>query len=263
MTRWSELEPDSAMLKALVSADSGGTRQAAISSKSSSDRSQWSNRFADSCAVMVADALRQNGHFNQFEIRPNADGSGKESLTFVAAGSKKQVDVIAATLASGLQVGFSLKGLNFGGAYSFDHNLTGRTYELMDEVSQIHEYQASAFMVGIFFIPLLSTEDKQSGPSSFARTVAHLRARSGRTEVTLPAQFRRCDFAAVGLYAAGDDGEVAERGAVRFLDVRDDPPRRGRPSIESTLSLPQLMERISSLHASDPLSIAWADPEPD
>lgn len=260
--RWTDLSPEIAMTAALDFAESAAPRVTALAG-GREPKHRWSNRFADACAQMVADELRRHPRLSKFEIRPNEDGTGREARTFIAAGKKKQVDVIAATLASGLQVGFSLKGLNFvGPGGNYDHNLTGRTYELQDEVGAIHEYQAAAFVVGLYFLPVLAAEDKTSAPSSFARTVAHLRARTGRLDHTLPSQLRRCDAAAVALYAAGDPGEEIERGVVRYLDVFDAPPRRGRPRVETTLTLPQLVNRFAEMQARDEIEeIDWADPE--
>jgi hypothetical protein len=259
---WADLLPDHRMVVALDAADGAVPRSRALGGGREL-KHKWSNRFADACAQMVADEIRKHPRLSRFEIRPNSDGSGKEARTFIAAGKKKQVDVIVATLASGLQMGFSLKGLNFvGPSGNYDHNLTGRTYELQDEVGAIHEYQAAAFVVGLYFLPLLAAEDKTNAPSSFARTVAHLRARAGRFDHTLPSQLRRCDAAAVGLYAAGDPGEQATRGVVRYLDVLDSPPRRGRPLIESTLDLAGLIGRFADRQARDEITeIDWADPE--
>lgn len=260
---WYDLDPDPRLVRALDEADAGGTRTSALLGGQDAKK-LWSNRFADACAQMVADAVRVNPALRRFEIRPKSDGSGREALTFIAAGKKKRVDVIASTLASGLQVGFSLKGLNFRGpGGNFDHNLTGRTYELLDEVGSIHEYQPAAFMVGLYFLPLRATEDKLQAPSSFARTVAHLRARSGRLEELLPSQLRRCDAAAVALYVPGDPDDQFPRGVVRYFDVADNPPRRGRPKVESTLSLADWLQRIAVAHALDEAAIEWSEPESD
>lgn len=260
--RWEELEPDPAMALALGNTDEGGSRVEALDGNREL-RHGWSNRFADECAQMIADALRRNSHFRRFELRPHADRTGREALTFVAAGRKKRVDVIAATLATGLQLGVSLKGLNFPGSNrNYDHNLTGRTYELQDEVGVIHEYQPAAFIVGLYMLPLHAVSDKtERAPSSFARTVAHLRARTGRTDPTLASQFRRCDAAAVGLYVPNEPGHFSPAGVVRFLDVKDDPPRRGRPQVDTTLDLDELVARWAQRHAMDEAAIEWADPE--
>jgi hypothetical protein len=275
MQRWEDLKPDRAMLAAL---DAAGPRPI---NGDRADKNNWSNRFADQCAQIVADAVRKHTVFRRFEVRPNAQGKGKEALTFVAGGKRKKVDVIAATLASGLQLGVSLKGMNFRDqrGWQFDKNLTGRTYELQDEVRVIHGYQASAFMVGLAFLPLGSTDDKKSdrAPSSFARTVQHLRARTGRIDPTLPSQLDRLDMAAVSIYVPGDEEEFDSkgtllrykdpfpRGVVRYFDVMDDPPLRGRPQVASTLDLSDLVDRIAERYEGGGVSvrIQWSDPEAD
>lgn len=261
MKRWADLDPCPQMLRALQAADREGLRSDALDGDRN-PKHGWSNRFADSCAQMVADEARKHKRLKKYEIRPLEDGTGKEARTFVAAGQKKQVDVIVATLASGLQMGFSLKGLNFRGPNSnFDHNLTGRTYELLDEVGAIHEYQAAAFMVGLFFLPIMAAYDKKTAASSFAHTVAHLRARTGRTDLSLPSQNRRCDAAAVALYGAGDPDDTVPRGVVRFMDVSDNPPKRGLPQVHTTLGLKELIERFAAVQERDEMNIKWADPE--
>jgi hypothetical protein len=258
--RWADLGADEGMLGALKAAGVrplDGDRAA---------KNNWSNRFADACAVMVAGEVRQNAEFGRFEVRPNSDGSGREALTFVGSGDQKRVDVLASTLASGLQLGVSLKGMNFqdGQSGNYDKNLTGRTYELQAEVSAIHGYQPEAFLVGLFFLPIGATGDKQIGDSSFARTVARLRSRTGRIDTTLPSQLVRCDAAAVALYSPGDPSDDVARGAVRFFDVMTDPPRRGRPRLDTTLQLPDLVDRwAEQRQRAAGRKIDYVDPEDD
>jgi hypothetical protein len=97
--------------------------------------------------------------------RPSAGGGPAEPLTFVAGDRSKKVDVVVSSIVSGLQLGFSLKGMNFRDnvGMQFDKNLTGRTYELQDEVSVIHRYQPAAFLVALYFMPIAATVDKRSG----------------------------------------------------------------------------------------------------
>lgn len=261
--RWSELSPDPELVAALDYADEAMSRSQALIGDQN-EKKNWSKRFADGCARAVANALRRNSRLSKFEIRPNADGSGCEALTFIAPGKKKHIDVIVATLATGLQLGFSLKGLNFpnpNGRYT--HNLTGRTYELLDEVGAIHEYQPSAFMVALYMLPIQSVADMVQAPSSFAKTVAHLRARTGRLDLSFSAHARRCDAAAVGLYVPGDPGDAFPRGVVRFFDVMENPPRNGRPKLDSTTDLDGLVARVSEQQASEESNIEWAEPESD
>lgn len=278
--RWEDLNPDPNMVAALDAAEADQPRPESLEGDRA-DKNNWSNRFADACAIMVADAVRAHSTFQRFEVRPNADGSGKEALTFVAAGKRKRIDVIAATLASGLQLGISLKGMNFrdrAGA-QFDKNLTGRTYELQDEVRVLHGYQAASFVVGLYFMPLGATDDKWTdrSPSSFARTIEFLRGRTGRIDPSLTSQLAKADMAAVALYVPGDSEEfthkgrvfryedVLPRGVVRYFDVMDDPPRRGRPRLETTLGLDELVGRMADRYrgGGSDVSIDWADPEPD
>lgn len=252
------------MLAALDAADSVQSYEQALRSEDHNHKRNWSNRFADGCAQIVADAVRAHPAFGKFEVRPNPDGSGKEALTFVAAKQTKRVDVIAATLATGLQLGISLKGLNFRDeSSSYDHNLTGRTYELQDEVGVIHEYQPSSFVAALYFLPIQATHDKVKALTSFARTVAHLRARTGRVDPFLPSQLRRCDAAAVALYVPGVPGDLFSRGVVRYFDVAQDPPRRGRPRVETTLALGDWVDQLASAHANSEADIDWAEPESD
>jgi len=143
----------------------------------------------------------------------------------------------------GLQLGASLKGLNFRDDESgnFDKNLTGRLYELADEMTTVHRHLPHAFMAGIFFMPIDSCFDK--GQSSFAHTVFELRRRTDRDPAS-SAHNAKCDLAAVGLYSAGGGSETAqriERGAVRFFPVDHAPPRHGLPKVESTLDLEGLL----------------------
>ena len=93
----------------------------------------------------------------------------------------------------------------------------------------IHRYQPAAFLVALYFMPIAATVDKKSdsSPSSFARTVAHLRARTGRIDPTLPSQADHVDIAAIALYSPCDEEVIGSfayrdelpRGVVRyFLD---------------------------------------------
>jgi hypothetical protein len=177
-------------------------------------------------------------------------------------------------------VGISLKGAGFRDheGLQFAKNLTGRTYELMDEMRVIHGYQASAFLVVTYFVPIAATSDKktQIAPSSFAQIVEHLRTRTGRLDPTLPSQLERADMSVVALYVPGDyerhknqKGELFEysdslvRGVVRYFDVLVDPPSRGLPVVSDTHDLDDLIDLIHERYASGSRGprIRWADPE--
>jgi len=87
--RWDELLPDPEMAHALDAADRNGPRKKAPSGDQDAKR-DWSNRFADVCTQMVADALRRSTKLGKFDIRPRKDGSGKEALTFVAPARRRR-----------------------------------------------------------------------------------------------------------------------------------------------------------------------------
>lgn len=251
--KWKDLDPDPRLLATL---DAAGDRPA---DGSSHDKRNWGSRFADACAVMFADVVREHATFSNFEIRPNADGTGRESLTGVGGGKKKRVDVIVSTLASGLQVAISLKAENLSADDRLGRNTLNRIYELQDEVRAIHEYQPRAFVVGVFLMPLQTATDKAQH-SSFARCVAQLRARTGRTDYTSLGQINRLDWAVVGLYVP--DGE--QRGVVRYFDVHQAPPRVGRPKLETTLTIDDVVRHVSDHYERDlGDKIDYAEPEDD
>lgn len=269
--KWSDLAPDPDMVAALDAAEGAMPRAVAVAG-GRPQRHKWSNAFADACARMLATRFREHRTFASLEVLPATEGSA-EPRTFVAGDKKKQIDVVVSSLVSGLQVGVSLKGMNFrdSGGMQFDKNLTGRTYELQDEVRVVHEYQPAAFMIGLYFLPIAATVDKKSeaSTSSFARTVQHLRARTGRLDPTLPSHHSRLDLGVVCLYVPGDEeGGIGyrdglPRGVVRYFDVRRNPPRRGRPIIDSTLDLVGLVQLVADEYAPDAGRVEWAEPERD
>ncbi|MCC5870870.1 MAG: hypothetical protein JJU22_00585 [Gammaproteobacteria bacterium] len=243
----------------LAALDLAGPRPAS----GTSEKRNWGTRFADACATMFANELRQAPELNKLAIRPNADGSGRESLTGVGGRGKKKVDVIASTLSSGLQIALSLKAENFADKGSFGKNLMNRLYELQDEVRAIHEYQPRAYVVGVLFLPLAATQDRAQ-QSSFARSVANLRSRTGRSDFSSPTQWNKLDWSVIGLYGSGDVGDVAARGAVRYFDVGSAPPRVGRPAIDTTLDLDAVIATITQHYLVDGGElIDYAEPEAD
>jgi hypothetical protein len=256
---WFELQPENDIVLAL---DHAGQRP--LDSASQDDKRKWSERFANACAVMVAKHFREHQELSGKTVKPISLESGTEPLTPLGAGVKKRIDVTVTDSVLGLELGVSLKGLNFvdRGANNYDKNLTGRLYELGDEVRVVHEHLPHAFMVGIFFLPLSSCYDKnQEGraPSSFANAVIKLRSRSGRLDAALAAHASRCDQAYVALYTLeGEQG--LSRGLVRFFDVFKNPPRRGRPKVEATYSLSEMVDEVVA-SATNRAAIDWADPE--
>ena len=277
---WNDLQPDAGMVAALDYADVGTPRPQALLGVRK-DKHRWSNRFADACARMIAAELRQHPALKKLNVLPDDSGGSAEPPTFVAGDKSKKVDVVAASPVSGLQIGISLKGLNFrdNTHLNFDKNLTGRTYELQDEVRLIHGYQPASFMAAIYFVPIGSTADKRSSESqsSFAHIVEHLRHRTGRIDPTLPSQLEKVDSSAIALYNAGDEESIAyqrggsehqfsyqdpfPRGVVRYFDVQVDPPWRGRPRLSSTLSLKELLDLIVTRSRGATEPIDWAEPE--
>lgn len=253
--RWSELIPDPGIVAALKHA---GLRP---ENGSQDEKRHWSETFADGCAIAIADQLR-NSAVKKKRILPLSLADGTEPLTPLGSGTSKRIDVTVADPVLGLEIGASLKGLNFrdGKSGYFDKNLTGRLYELADEVRLVHEHLPHAFIAGIFFLPLESTEDKKTAPSSFAKTVIKLRERTGRLDVALAGHAPKCDAGYVALYATGDEAERFQPGVSRFLNVAKAPPRRGRPRVEDTQSLDEVVDEIV-MEATFSAESDWASPE--
>jgi len=257
--RWADLVPEPGIEKALAHA---GPRPEA---GSQSEKRHWSELFAHACALAFADELRKSPQLANKTINPVAIGQGSEKLVPLGAGTSKRIDVTVVDRVLGLEVGVSLKGLNFkdGNGEQFDKNLTGRMYEMGDEMRLVHEYLPRAFMVGIFFLPLDSTVDKTArADSSFARTVVSLRERTGRLDPSLGGQASRCDAAYVALYVTGAERQGFRAGVARMINVMAAPPRRGRPSVADTMSIAEAVEEIVS-QATFSSDVQWAEPEPD
>lgn len=272
--RWRDLEPDPEIVGALEYAGAEASREAirqeveriaqlATERERQRERAvlrdmrkRWSERFATACATMIAGELRRHPRIRQrYTVLPDQHGGGQETFTPLGYRKGKRVDVVVFGPLVGLQIGVSLKGLNFADdvAANHDKNLTGRLYELRDEVSTVHDYLPRAFMAVVFFMPVAGCFDKAAAPSSFAHLVAELRARTGRLDASVAAHGWRCDFAGVGLYAPGDpfDTEAGiSRGAVRYFSLTDAngapnwPPERELPRIETTLALSELVDRM-------------------
>lgn len=271
-TRWADLAPEGRVRDALDRADGPLAYMSAESGGTVDEKRNWSNRFADACARLLApvvrDAMQELGAPGDLEVYPAPEGTG-ERLVLLGEGSRKRIDVAVVHRLGGLRIDLSLKGLNFrdlqGGQY--DKNLTGRTYELEDELRQVRRLQPSAFVFALYWLPLHATSDKTSGESSFARTVVHLRARLQRGAAGAVRSPDRLDGAGVVLYAPYDipleSGQIVRRGVARCSDVAVDPPRRGRPRVDTTLSLAELVLQwvhlyLEAIGAARP---EWAQPE--
>lgn len=256
--RWADLEPEPGIVRALNHA---GIRD---DSAVQNTKRHWSENFANACAVAIADQFRKTDVSNK-RILPISLESGTEPLTPLGSGTSKRIDVTVADPILGLEIGASLKGLNFrdGKSGNFDKNLTGRLYELGDEVRLVHEHLPHAFMIGIFFMPLASVHDKTfRANSSFANAVVKLRERTGRLDAALAGHSSRCDMGFVALYTTGEEEEGYPPGVTRFLNVENPPPRRGRPRVEDTCSLQEAVDEAVA-RATYTKSITWAEPEAD
>jgi hypothetical protein len=237
-------------------------------------RKRWSERFATACATMIANEIRTHPAIRtRFDVRPDSHGGGQETFTPLGYKKGKRVDVVVAGPLVGLQIGISLKGLNFAddARGNHDKNLTGRLYELRDEVSTVHDYLPRAFMAAVVFMPVAGCLDKVGAPSSFAHLVAELRARTRRLDPSVGAHAWRCDLSAVALYSPGDpeDSELGiETGAFRIFPLEDEagnenpPPRRGLPIVASTVDLAEFVDRlIGSAISGSAVSIRYAPAE--
>jgi hypothetical protein len=257
---WKNLRPDPVMVAALSRAGDSPTPIA-----TQTEKKLWSKSFANSCALMLADELRRSRVLKALHVLPNADGANTEFVT--AAGTRgkgKKVDVSVSSLSAGLQLALTLKGGNFPdpGDAGYGKNLTGRLYELLDETRAVHEYHPHTPITCVYYFPLFAATDRPKR-STFARAVGTLRAHTGRQDPLLTTQFARFDWAVIGLYSRGlEDG--AERGAVRYFDVHEAPPKVGRPTVSTTMSTTELVRRIVSLYRGGRIEqIEYVDPEPD
>lgn len=257
--RWADLAPEPGIVAALAHA---GVRP---ESGSQSEKRRWSELFAHACALAFAEELRRAQELVGKHITPTAIGQGSEKLVPLGAGTSKRIDVTVVDRVLGLEIGMSLKGLNFrdSNGDQFDKNLTGRMYEMSDEMRLVHEYLPRAFMVGVFFLPLDSTVDKtERADSSFGRAVLALRERTGRLDPSLGGQASRCDAAYVALYATGAEPQGFPAGVTRLMNVQADPPRRGRPKIGETLSIAEAVREIV-VQATFSAATKWGEAEPD
>jgi hypothetical protein len=257
--RWSDLSPDPEILAAL---DHAGSRP---ESGGQNEKRHWSEGFADACAVAIANEVRRCQQLPRNKrVLPLSLEEGTEPLTPLGAGTQKRIDVTVADPVLGLELGFSLKGLNFKDTASgnYDKNLTGRLYELADETRMVHEHLPHAFLVGVFFLPIESTNDKLTGQSSFAHTVAKLRDRTGRLDFALAGHAARCDSGWVGIYTLGNEPQRYPRGLARFFSVKSFPPRRGRPRVGTTLSLTEMVDAVVA-KATQTSEHRYSEPEPE
>jgi len=259
MTRWAELEPDPRILAAL---DAVGPKPSVAAAQN--QKKNWSKAFADRCAIAIADALRHHPDLERLDIYPTADGRRTEPLVgAVGQGQKKRIDVAVATPAAGLHLGVSLKAGNFEDPQQghFGKNLTGRIYELRDEVNAIHSHHPHAILGCVYFFPIEACTDGRT-KSTLASVLGKLRAITGRDDPLLVSQFSRLDWSGIGLYSDGSGEPRIPRGAFQILDTAESPPALGRPVVSSTLSLEDAVDRLVSFLDSTEV-IDYAEPEED
>jgi len=288
MTLWEDLEPDARLVSALDHADDErGRRSALIAEGSPSDKNNWSNSFADVCARMVAKALRDRHYGRRLTVLPDPEGAAEPpTITYWERGEAKtkKIDVLVGDLIAGLQVAISLKGVGFRDQTSlgFGKNITGRLYELENETRRLHEYRPQAIVVGLYFVPIAAVDDKKTArtPSGFADVVTSLRRLTGRDDPHRQDEWHRVDLGFVALYVPGEPERFVTRnrdpakrepfsyddpfprGVVRYFDVREDPPKRGRPEVERTFTLEDMVDVIAEAQAGpSPKRLTWASPE--
>jgi hypothetical protein len=287
---WQDVKPDARLVRALEFADhERGRRSDLIVHGSPSEKNNWSNSFADSCARMVAGALRAHDFTKRLTVLPDPDGSAEPpTITYWERGEPKtkKVDVLVGDLIAGLQVAISLKGVGFRDQTSlgFGKNITGRLYELENETRRLHEYRPQAVVVALYFVPIGSVSDKKTErtPSGFADIATNVRRVTGRSDPHRQDEWHRVDLGFVGLYIPGETErfrtrekdptrrtnfeyfDILPRGVIRYFDVRQDPPKRKRPKVDHTHSLEGLVDVIAATQVGPPARVpAWADPERD
>jgi hypothetical protein len=198
-----------------------------VSGKKASDKKNYAEALSRRLALRFANLLRRTFP----SILPRADGAGQESKARTAKGFKR-LDVNYSTTELGLGLGLSIKTINFrdGKTKRYTKNYTRADNELRAEASDYHERQPYAVMIAVVFMPADACDDGSARiPSSFGQAVQIFRARGGREKpADLPALF---ELVLIGLYEVSPD----RFGDVVFFDVRDAPPKNGRPKELRTL----------------------------
>ncbi|HEX8436266.1 hypothetical protein [Archangium sp.] len=203
-------------------------------------------------ATLIANSLRPDFR----GITPDPRGKRQEQPARTAKGVKK-LDVNYSTPELGLGLGVSIKTVTHPDKASnrFTKNLTRIDNELRAEAMDYHVRQPYAVLVSVLFLPMdaaMELETQKDSPSSFAAAVRSMRFRAGRVlPIGEPELF---EAAFVALYEPGGP----TKGAVRFFDVRNAPPRRGMPN--NTLTLAQFVEQVRFVYdARNNPSFEYAD----
>ena len=246
------------------------------------EKKNYAQRLSNALAQAVADALRP-----EFPaVTPAADGSGQESAVGVARGTKR-LDVKVTDQTLGLLLSVSIKTYSFQD-YSPSKKTLGRwtkniirnDHELRGEAMVLHQRQPYSVLIGVMFEPTAITADgdptnpSDKGKSSFAHHVTTLSKRAGRGKrpvmggmpgawVDLGAEDPRYDLferVFIGLYEPDGD----QRGAVRFFDVENPPPRNGLPSVTATISFEEFVAAVrDEVTRRNRAAPSWADPDAD
>lgn len=236
-------------------------------SASREEKHAYALAFSRKLAVLLARALRPAFP----PVLPTEDDIGHESATGSAEG-KKRLDVKVWDDVLGLTLLVSIKTYSFQDwdnrrqrAGRYTKNIKRNGLELKDEADVLHRRQPYSVIVAILFLPNsacldgddMSTSDVQ-GVSSFASIVRRLRVRTGRSLDPDEKRFERFDLTErlyIGLYQYDEPN----RGALRFFDVMDSPPRNGLPPESSTKSLSEVVATVKELvERRNTSGIEWA-----
>jgi hypothetical protein len=245
------------------------------------DKKNYAQRLSNQLAQTLADALRPTYP----SVTPTADGAGQESAVPVNKG-RKRLDVKVTDPNLGLLLSVSIKTYSFqdyspktGKLGRWTKNIVRNDHELRGEAMVLHQRQPYSVLIGVMFEPTEITGDgkpasrSDAGKSSFAHHANTLSKRSGRGKrpvqglpnvwVDLGAEDSRFDLferVFIGLYQASGPS----RGAVRFFDVEEAPPRNGPPSEASTLSFDEFVQVIvDEVERRNRLAPTWAEPDDD
>lgn len=221
------------------------------------EKKNYAQRLSRALAIEVARRLRP--HFPDILPREN---EGHET-EIGAAGGTKRLDVSVWDQQRGLLLDVSIKTYSFRDYDSkrkrlgrMTKNVVRNDMELRAEAAKIHERQPYAVLVGLMFVPFLSCTDGGREHSSFAHMVLTFRERTGR-EGHDDRRFERFEAFYIGLYeSAGEDS-----GYVRFFDVRQNPPQRGKPRSGDTVSFEELTAEIKALvDRRNSKEVKWGEP---
>ncbi|MBK6941511.1 MAG: hypothetical protein IPH13_15135 [Planctomycetes bacterium] len=229
--------------------DRAEPRPASASAKA--EKKNYAERLSRHISTLFANRLRDSFP----TILPNADGTRQESFVRAARGPKK-LDVNYSTPELGLGLGLSIKTINFrdGTTKRYTKNYSRVDNELRAEAKDYHERQPYSVLVAIVFLPSDATQCGGSEASSFGQAVKYFRVRSERTGPR--DEEEKFERIFVALY----DHDASERGRVVFFDVSNPPPKHGRPSDGSVLTLDELVRALVAEYnrRNDP-DFEWAE----